>query len=94
MYISSMHRVPAERLRRSRMDGHIRSPYRRKDTQCVIGGLLEGGIAVDGADAEEGKARVVGGEEDGKGVLKAAALAPGCGCGWGVVLTSCPDFGG
>ena len=47
---------------------------------------------MDGADAEEGKAGVVGGEEDGKGVLEAAALAPGCGCGWGVVLTSCPDL--
>ena len=37
--------------------------------------LLEGGIAVDGADAEEVEGRMVGGEEYGKGVLKAVALA-------------------
>lgn len=48
-----MHRIPAERLRRSRVDRHIRPPYSRKDAQRIIGGLLKGGIAVDGADAEE-----------------------------------------
>lgn len=69
MYISRMHRVPAERLRSPRMDRHVRPPYSRQDTQCVIGRLLEGGIAVDGADAQEMQGRIVGREEDGKGVL-------------------------
>ena len=53
MYISSMHRSPAKRLRSPRMDGHVRPPYSRKDTQSVVRRLLEGGVAVDGADAEE-----------------------------------------
>lgn len=35
------------------MHRHIRPSYGRKDTQGIICRLLKGGIAVDGADAEE-----------------------------------------
>lgn len=69
MYVSSMHRVPAKRLRSPRMNGHVRPPYSRQDTQRITRRLREGGIAVDGADAEEVQGRIVSGEEDGKGVL-------------------------
>lgn len=71
MYISSMHRVPTKRLRSPRMDGHVRPSDSREDAQSVIRRLLEGGVAVDGADAEEVEGGVVGGEEDGEGVLEA-----------------------
>lgn len=69
MYISSMHRVPTKRLRRSRINRYVCPPYCRQDAECVIGGVREGCVAVDGADAEEGEGGVVGGEEDGEGVL-------------------------
>lgn len=70
-----MHRVPAKGLPSPRMHRHIRPPYCREDAQSIMRRLLEGGIAVDGADAEEVEGRMVGGEEYGKGVLKAVALA-------------------
>lgn len=70
MYISSVDRVPAERPRGPRMDGHVGPPDRGEDAQRVIGRLREGGVAVDGADAEEVEAGIVGGEEDGEGVLR------------------------
>lgn len=72
VYISRMHGIPAKRLRRSRMDGHVGPPNGREDAQGVLRRLLEGGVAVDGADAEEAQGRTVGGEEDGEGVLEAA----------------------
>ena len=69
------------------MDGHVGPPNGREDAQGVVRRLLEGGVAVDGADAEEAQGRTVGGEEDGEGVLEAAlALStekkPGRGWGW------------
>ena len=75
MYISRVHRFPAKGFRGPRMDGHVRPPYRREDAQSVVCRLPEGGVAVHGADAEETEGWIVGGEEDGEGVLM-AALAP------------------
>lgn len=73
MYISRMHRLPTKRLPGPRMNRHIiiatRPPYRREHAQRILRRLLEGGVAVDGADAEEAEGGVVGGEEDGEGVL-------------------------
>lgn len=64
-----MHGPPTKRPRSTRMNRHVRPPYRRKDAQCIIGRLLEGCVAVDCADAEESEGGMVRGEEDGKGVL-------------------------
>lgn len=64
-----MHRLPTERFPSSRIDRHARPPYRRKDTECIIGRMLDGGVAMDGADAKKSEGGVVRGEEDGKGVL-------------------------
>ena len=53
MDISSMHRASAKRFRGPRMDRHVRPPNGRKHTQRIMCRLREGGVAVDGADAEE-----------------------------------------
>ena len=64
-----MYGTPAKRLPSSRINRHVRPPYRRKDTECIISRVREGCVAVDGADAEKSKGGVACGEEDGKGVL-------------------------
>ena len=53
MDISSMHRASAKRFRGPRIDRHVRPPNSRKHTQRIMRRLREGGVAVDGTDAEE-----------------------------------------
>ena len=64
-----MYSTPAKWLPSSRINRHVRPPYRRKDAECITGRVLDGGVAMDGADAEKSKGGVVRSEEDGKGVL-------------------------
>lgn len=64
-----MYGTPAEWLPSSRINRHVRPPYRRQDAKCIVGRVLDGCVAVDGADAKESQGGVVRGEEDGKGVL-------------------------
>ena len=44
-------------------------PYSREDTERVPRRVLEGGVAVHGADSQEVQGGMVGREEDGEGVL-------------------------
>lgn len=69
VYIRSVHRFSTEGLCSSWMDWNIRSACSDEDTQSVGGGMFDRGIAVDGAYAEKGQIRILGGKKDGKGVL-------------------------
>lgn len=67
-----MHRRPAKRPPGPRVHGHVvggGAPDGREHGEGVCGRAGEGGVAVDGAGAEEAEGRVVGGEEDGECVL-------------------------
>ena len=69
MYISRMDRVPAKRSPGPRMHGDVLAFQSREHAERIFGRAVERGVAVDGADAEEVEGWVVGGEEDGEGVL-------------------------
>lgn len=59
-----------ERARGAEVDGDgAGQADGRQHGAGVAGGVLEGRVAEDAGDAEEAEARVVGGQEDGEGVL-------------------------
>ena len=68
---------PTERHRRARKHRHVRPAQSGEDAASVRGGVREGGVAVDGADASEAEGRVLGGEEDGERVLLCGKLLSG-----------------
>ena len=51
MYIRSMNLFSTEGLRSPRVDRDIRLANGGQHTTCIGGRTLEGGVAVDGADA-------------------------------------------
>ena len=53
MYISSMDRIPTERPRGARVHGDVGAADGREDAAGVGCRAREGGVAVDGAGAEE-----------------------------------------
>ncbi len=53
----------------AREDRHGGLSNRFQHAQGVGGGGMQGCIAMDGADAEEGQAGVVGGKEESAGIL-------------------------
>ena len=69
MYISRMHHTSTKRPRGPRVHIHTGPPDRSKHPQCIPRRVLERGVAVHGADAEECQAGMVSREEDGEGVL-------------------------
>ena len=77
MYIRSVDRAPAERFRGARVDGDVGAADGGEDAEGVGRCLGEGGVAVDGAGAEEAEGGVVGGEEDGEGVLGVGVVLDG-----------------
>ena len=64
----------AQRLARSRIDGHIAPTYCFKDAECVHGGIFYSGVAVDSTDTKERLVFGVSGEQDCEGIIVA------CGC--------------
>lgn len=69
MNIRRIHGFPAERLAGAWIYGHVCASDGCQYTAGIGSGALEGGVAVDGADAEDGESWVVGGEDYGEGVL-------------------------
>lgn len=55
------------------MDWYIRPPNSCENGQSIVGCLLKGSIAVNGADAEEVQGRMMGSQEDGKSILGAVS---------------------
>ena len=62
--------VAAERFRGPGVDGDVWPADRRQDGAGTASGALQGGISVDGAQAEEVQGGMVRGEEDGEGILR------------------------
>jgi hypothetical protein len=69
MNIGSMYCVAHDGLRCTRVDVDIAFPYSLKHSPSIVYGLVERGIAVDGADAEEFDAWIVSGEEESVSIL-------------------------
>lgn len=64
-----VHGIAHERLAGAGVERDVAPADGFEDAQAVLGGVLEGGVAVDGAHAEEVDVGVVRGEENGEGVL-------------------------
>lgn len=67
--IRGMNSLPAERLRSAGKDGHVRPSDGGQDATGVDGRTWEGGIAMDGADAEQVEIGVMSSEQNGECVL-------------------------
>jgi len=70
MNIDGMYCVAHDWLRSTGIDLDIAFPDSLKHSSSIVYGLIERGIAVDGANAEKFNARVVSGEEESVGILK------------------------
>lgn len=62
VYISCMYRLPNDGFCSTRVDFYISLPNRLEYASSIEGGLLERGIAVDGADTQQFDVWVVGGD--------------------------------
>ena len=69
MDISGRNSFPTKGLRCTGIYRDIRFANCLEHAEGVRGAVLQGSVPVDGADAEEIEARVMGGEDDGEGVL-------------------------
>ena len=69
MNIGGMHSLSTQWLSSTRIDWYILPPNGCQDATCIGRCLFQGGIAVNGADAEQIQSRVVGSEEDGECIL-------------------------
>jgi hypothetical protein len=78
----SPHSIITKRPLRTSIDRDVRRAKSRQDASRVGGCTGQGGIAVDGANAEEAEAGVLCCDEDGEGVLGDAASV------WGAITTS------
>ena len=73
--VGGVHGAPGEGLGGAGVDGDAGAGEGDEEAGGVGGGLRERGVAVHGADAEEGDGGVVGAEEDGEGVLEESIRA-------------------
>jgi hypothetical protein len=69
MDIGGMNCVAHDRLRSTRIHLDVTFPYSLKHSPSIKHRLVERGVAVDGTDAEEVNARVMGGEQESVGIL-------------------------
>jgi hypothetical protein len=70
-----VHGVAAEGLRGAGVDGHAAAADGLEHAERVARRVLEAGVAVHGADAEQAQVRAVRGEQDGEGVLVGRQLS-------------------
>lgn len=91
MDVRRMHSIPAKRLPGARKHGDVRLPNRGYNTSGIGGRLLQGSIAVHGANSQQMQRFVMRGEKNGEGILSQMSV-------WiwptrfqqGEVDTSCP----
>ena len=78
MVVRRVHRRAAEGAGGASVHGHVRRAADGGQHGAGVGGAAgQRGVAVHGGDAEEPERRVVGGEEDGEGILAGAEHVSG-----------------